>query len=135
MRVSFSLQKQLTLRLAFPKTQAALWTKHLILTRVSVVTSQVAIYFLSGNSLVNNTEIKTTLLPLHYAVPASFAVCLAPESSEACWLLAAFSVSLPCSGTTHLNTAQHEITRLGHRIIQMGLLIFSGIGLHCWALL
>lgn len=69
--------------LSVPQTQAAIWTKHWILTRVSVVSSQVAIYFLSGNSLVNNTEIKNNTPSFHYAIPASVAVRLAPESSEA----------------------------------------------------
>lgn len=56
--------------LSVPETQGAIWMNHLILPSVSVVSHQAAIYFVSGNSLVNNTKIKITFRLLHYALPA-----------------------------------------------------------------
>lgn len=88
-----------------------------ILSSVSEVSSQAAVYFLFGNSLVNYTEVKTTLLLLlHYAIPASEAVCLVPQSLEARWLMAMSSMLLQCSVTTLLNTAPHKLTWLGDHL-------------------
>lgn len=44
-----------------------------------MVSCQVAIYFVSGNSLVNNTKVKITPFLLNSAVPAPLAVSLAPR--------------------------------------------------------
>lgn len=96
--------------LAVPETQAAIWMNHFTLPGVSVVSRQVAIYFVSGNSLVSNTKVKKiTPFLLHSAVPAPLAVSLAPQHHhQEC-------DATQCS-VTALSVAQHRVTQRGDQL-------------------
>lgn len=76
---------------------------------VSVVSRQVTTYFVSGNSLVNNTKVKITLLLLHSAVPAPLAVSLAPRHHQQ------EHDATQCS-VTALSVAQRKATSRGDQL-------------------